>query len=76
MALLFSVQGCKKHFFFFLDMASCPMIVEHVQNNILQKVQNFQSLNTSVLKTLKMNISSLIWTVENSALQWTVESLV
>ena len=28
-----------------LDMASCPMIVEHVQSNKLQKLQNFQSLN-------------------------------
>ena len=57
-------------------MASCTMIVEHIQNNKLQKLYNFQSLTTSFLKNLKMNISSLIWTVENSALQWTVERLV
>ena len=61
---------------FFLDMASCPMLVEHIQNNILQKLQTFQSVHTSFLNNLKMNISSLIWTVENSALQWTVEKLV
>ena len=51
------------------------MIVEHVQNNKLQKNQNFQSLNTSFMKNPKMNISSLIRTVENSALLWTVEIL-
>ena len=60
----------------FLDMTSYLMIVEHVQNNKLQKLQHFQSFNTIFLKNLKMKFFSLIWTVENSALQWTVERLV
>ena len=36
--------------FCFLDMTTCPMNVEHVQNNKFQKLQNFQSLNTSFMK--------------------------
>ena len=46
-------------------MSSCPMIVEHLQNNKLQTFQKLQSLNILFLKYIKIKISSLIWTVEN-----------
>ena len=38
------------------------------------KNSKFSVINTSFLKNLKINILSLIWTVENSALQRTVDS--